>query len=345
MKTSRILAAGVAAAGFGFGILGSALPASAAGIGGLSVRPATFDPNDPATRAYFKPVVSPGQTYSGAVVVSNTSDSPLTAYAYPVDGLTAQTSGAVYGNRGQALAKAGTWVTLATSTITVAPHSQTNLDFTVKVPADAQPGNDLAGVAVEDETPQSATAAGSNFTVHEVFRAVVGVDVTVPGPARFGVQLGSPGIQVLAGTTDAMVKIPITDIGTALGKPALTVTVSGPAGYHRSVVRSLDTLLPGDPIDYPFIWPDDLSKGRYTATVSASAPGMSTVYSAGTSTLGTVLQGAAAPGAPKKVVVLQAGTGLSKGEAGALLLALIALFGAASMVWRTAANRRPLHLA
>ena len=303
--------------------------AHAAEMGGLAVRPATFDPNDPATRAYFKPLVAPGSSYSGAVVIGNTSAQPMTVFVYPVDGLTSQTSGAVYANHSDPVHKAGQWVTVSQSTVTLAPNSQTQVGFRVDVPADAAPGDHLAGVAVEQAAVATSHPDGSAFTVNEVVRDVVGVSVKVPGAAGFTLSQGTPKLEALAGTANAVVDIPLSSTGGALGKATLAVTVSGgPTGYHRSVTRQLDTILPGDSITYPFIWPDDLQAGDYQISVAVQGTDNAVPAVTAGSSLGTTLSGATAPGASKLVTVLQAGGGgMAKGMTLALGVGLLLLVG------------------
>ena len=135
------------------------LPAAPASAGfGIALRPAHADPNDPSTRAYFKPSAAPGETFTDQVIVTNTGDSPVELAVSGVDGLTAPTSGAVYGNRQDQVTKAGAWVSTAAGTVTVAPHSDLPVTFTVKVPKDAAAGDHLAGIAFEDVHPTSAAA-------------------------------------------------------------------------------------------------------------------------------------------------------------------------------------------
>ena len=59
--------------------------------GGFGEAPAHLDPNQPTSRAYFQAVLTPGQTYRDEVVVTSTSDTPLSLLVSPVDGLTGQT--------------------------------------------------------------------------------------------------------------------------------------------------------------------------------------------------------------------------------------------------------------
>jgi len=254
--------------------------------GGFSVRPAHVDPADPATRAYFKPIVAAGFSFHDQVVIGNRGDAPVDLLVSGVDGLTAPTSGAVYANRQDPVAKAGAWLSPAISQIRVAPHSERNVDFTVRVPADASPGDHLAGVAVEDAHPRTS---GGGFAVTEVIRAVVGVQVQVPGPALFHAHVDGVDLAPLAGAGTGAVVIHIGDDGDRLGKPHLCVSLSGPHGYGRAVDTQLDTLLPGDTIPFPLPWPDTLKPGDYG--VSVASCGVTPVLYRARLHLGTTLTG------------------------------------------------------
>src|SRR5947199_8281811 len=74
--------------------------AAAASVEGFSVRPAHFDPAKPETRAYFEKTIRPAASLRDQVIVTNNGHSPVELRIYPVDGVTAVTSGAVYTNRG-----------------------------------------------------------------------------------------------------------------------------------------------------------------------------------------------------------------------------------------------------
>jgi hypothetical protein len=273
----------------------SAATAAADPNGGFGAAPANPNPNDPATRAYFKAVLAPGQTYTDEVLVTSTSDTALSLLISPVDGLTGQTSGAVYANREAPVKKAGTWVTPSISALSLAPNSQALVPFRVTVPTGARPGDHLAGIAVENANPQKP--ASGQFAVTEVFRTVIGVEVTVPGAAQAHVHLGKLALKALPGTKVATLTIVLGDNGRKLVKPLLAVSLRGPGSYRRKVNRQLDTILPGDTIHYPLIWPDSLAAGTYHATVRATG-GVSAVTVAATLQLGKTLRGATNPNLP-----------------------------------------------
>jgi len=255
-------------------VVASLLPMTAlANVDGLSVAPSHSDSSNPATKSYFIRTAAPGKSFTDQVKVSNTGTAPVQLFVSAVDGLTAVTSGAVYANRQDPVVKAGTWVTAAVASITVPGRTTTSVDFTVRVPQNASPGDHLAGIAFEDARPATS---GDAFQVTTVLRTVVGVLVRVPGAAAFHVSISDASIVPASDRSPlATVTVRLGDDGLLLGKPRLTVELTGPHGYH-GVIRDqqLDTLLPGDTIPYSIPWPDGLPAGDYTIHVTAVGPGM-----------------------------------------------------------------------
>jgi Bacterial protein of unknown function (DUF916) len=265
----------------------------AAGEGSFGVRPAHFDPANPATRAYFIRDVAPGRSFSDQVIASNSGSVPLRLRVYAVDGLTAKTSGAVYANRTDRKVRTGTWVATAVSQIALAPHAQGTVAFTVRVPNKASPGDHLAGIAFEITRRPSSHA---RFSVVEVVREVVGVLVQVPGPARAKIALGGARLAPLPGLRRASLVVDIGNVGRKLCKPSLRVALSGPHSYRRTVSVRLDTILPGDTIPFPLPWPSALRPGGYHAAIRAGCPGTA-ARSQAALRLGAALDGPSRPSA------------------------------------------------
>jgi hypothetical protein len=240
------------------GLLLAVAPAVAATLGGFGVRPATFDPSDPATRAYFVVHARPGAARTEQVVVSNNQSTPLTLHVNAVDGLTGVTSGVVYANREIAASGAGTWVTPTLSRVTVPGRATIRVGFTVRIPRGAVPGDHVAGIAFE---PVHSTKSGGNFSVTVVVRTVVGIEIEVAGTARQSLRLYSMSLAPLPGTDVPSVVVSLKDTGRKLCRPRLKVALTGASGT-TVVAQSLDTILPGDRIAYPLRWPGALRPGR-----------------------------------------------------------------------------------
>jgi hypothetical protein len=193
----------------------------------------------------------------------------------------------VYANRDQPKLKAARWVQVTVPTLSLPPHATTAVGFTVQVPAGAPAGDHLVGIAFEDAHRQHS---GAHFSVTEVIREVVGVQVRVPGPGRFHVHVDGVDLRRLAGVGTGAVIVHVGDDGLRLGKPRLCVSLVGPHGYRHAVSAHLDTILPGDTIPYPLPWPDTLTVGDYTVRISTACGSAAALFQ-GQVHLGTALKG------------------------------------------------------
>lgn len=215
------------------------------------------------------------------------------------------TSGAVYANAGVPLKRAGRWLAPQRSTLTVPPRSQRTASFTVDVPAGTPPGDHLAGIALQAMHPQRSKG---RFSVTEIFRVVVGVEVIVPGPAKAAARLTHLSLAALPGTHIASVVADIGNAGGLLCKPTLSVTLRG-AGRARTVVRHLDTVLGGDTIPFPLPWPVTLKSGLYRVSATATGCGP-TARLAALARNGAALRGTAASApVPVHTIIKKTGSG------------------------------------
>lgn len=301
------------------------VPSGAAGAGGattsFSVRPGHYDPNDASSRAYFDRKVAVGASFSDDVVVTNGGSQPVTLLVYAVDGLTGQTSGAVYGNRGTVLRRAGRWLRPAVSRITVPAGKQVAVPFAVRVPPRSLPGDHLAGIAFEDT---HVTTSTGRFRIRQVIREVVGVLVRVPGPAQPRLRLGRLTLSTLPGTGLATVVVPIANVGRSLCKPRLSVSLSAGA-FRELITRQLDTILPADRIPYPLVLRHGLRPRTYRVDARTSCSA-SSVRRSSVIRLGSSLRGSADPAPP---VVVRTGGGSSFPVWMIVLIAVLAAAGGA----------------
>ncbi|MEO8899012.1 MAG: DUF916 domain-containing protein [Candidatus Dormibacter sp.] len=270
MTPRTLVAATLAAAGIA-ALAAWTMPARAGaaspGGGVLTVSPAHPDASVPGGNAYFVHSVTPGTRWTDEVAVVNTNDSAIDAWVDPVDGITSIRTGAVYSARTVAATRAGAWVTPQVGSVTVDPHVQIIVAFTVTVPVGATAGDHLAGIAFESK---QATSSGAITTV---LRSVVAVQVRVRGPAVFQLRVFSATLGPLSTTGTSGISVDMEDIGGFLGKPLLQISVEGPAGYHRAESLALDTMLPGDRITDEILWPDELGAGAYRLSISEDGSG------------------------------------------------------------------------
>ena len=224
------------------------------------------------------------------MLVINHDTAAYPVFAYAADGLTSDHSGEYYSDRNTPLQKAGLWVKVGESSLTVPASTTVRVPFTISVPADATPGDHLAAVVFEAQSPSSDTNA---VGVAAIYRAAMPLVITVPGPASFHLALSGAQIQAREGIHTSTILVAMSNDGRLKGKSTMSVHLSGPGGYDQTepapdcsshgdgrFCGQLDYVLPGDTIHYPFPWFDDLQAGDYTITVTAAwgpAPDQNTV--------------------------------------------------------------------
>lgn len=274
--------------------------------GGFSARPDKGAPQDRAG-TYFAIHSDQGEAEHETVVITNLSSKTKHLLLDPVDGLTGTTSGSVYANREDPLKEAGTWLVPDVKSVTIPPHGEVKVPFTVKVPRSAKAGDHLAGLALQDAHRQHAK---SRFAITQIIRVVVGVKIEVDGPSKKAMQLGGLALKPLLGTKVPSVVVDLTSSGTKLCKPLLTVSVANATTPSKTVTRRLDTILPGSSIPYPLPWPNALAAGTYTVAAKVSQCGLTQTTQANLR-LGENLRATPAnPEANAPLLVVNAGSGM-----------------------------------
>ena len=240
---------------------------------------------------YFQLSLAPGHSASDAAVAVNSTDHTVRLGIAAVDGLTGQTSGAVFANNDAPRRRDALWVTPSVSVLTLAPHSRAFVRFRVSVPAGARSGDHLAGLALENlDHPHSR----GRLRIIEVIRVVIGISVRVAGPHWSAVGLGAVRAARLGGTQYGALYVPIENAGLVYCRPTLAVRLQGP-GRATTITRHLDTLLPGDRIAFPLAWPQPLRPGRYRASLTAAGCGR-TAHAANSLRVGAAMPSAAQRG-------------------------------------------------
>jgi Bacterial protein of unknown function (DUF916) len=257
-----------------FGALVLAVPAAAlAGQSSFALKPLKFDPAVPATRSYFILRLRPGQRISSRFVVSNVGTSHGTAFLYPVDATTGQTSGAVYLSRTSPRRDVGSWITLGVSRVKLAPGERRVVSFTLRVPARGlRPGDHLGGIVVENARLTTGSRS-SPLRINIRHLTIDAVEVKVPGRAVRTVTIA--GVTAGGGHGYQRVFVRLRNVGTAMLKPSGKLTVTDSTG-RQVADRSfrLDTFLPQTQINYPVLLPGQaLSPGSYRATVTLTFAG------------------------------------------------------------------------
>ncbi len=226
------------------------------------------------TRGYFFYNVVPGATHGGAIIVSNTGNRTGTVKLYPADATTGRTTGTVYLTNGR-IRRFGAWVKLARRSLTLAPGAHAQVNFTVRVPASAKPGQWVAGVVAEAaaraQGPRVKHKANVRIRIRNL--TIVAVQVNVPGTPTFGFKIGPVRTAGQRGYQQVLVHFAST--GNQLTKPAGVVRIFASKGrLLETLPFTMDTFLPQTAIDYPMFLTKALPPGHYRAAVRLDIRGV-----------------------------------------------------------------------
>jgi hypothetical protein len=243
-------------------------PARAAGgQASFAVKPVKYDPALSATKSYFILQAKRGAVISDQVRIVNTGSATGTAFLYPVDATTGQTSGAVYLSRQSPRRDVGAWVRLARRQVTLAPGASAVVPFAIRVPAGAHAGDHLGGIVAENSQIQGGRGSGA-LRIRIKHLTIAAVELQLRGRVVAGV--APSGVKAGGQQGWQYVYIHLRNTGNVMVKPSGSLVIRNATG-RRVASRKLvlDTFVPGTAIDYPVLLPHrTLAPGSYRATVT-----------------------------------------------------------------------------
>ena len=228
-------------------------------------------------RGYFVYSLAPGTSHTGAIIVSNVGTGAGTVKLFTADATTGRTTGTVYETDKQPT-RAGSWVTLSSTAVTLAPGGHKQVPFTVHVPAGTPTGQWVGGIVAETSNTLTGAKSKQKANVQIKIRdlTIVAVEANVPGPLTTGFTIGKVTTGGQRGFQQVIVHIAST--GNALVKPTGRVTIfDSKSKLVESLPFKMDTFLPQTAIDYPLLLKRALPAGDYVASVTLKAAGAPTV--------------------------------------------------------------------
>jgi hypothetical protein len=198
--------------------------------------------------SYFRYDVAPGSSQTGTVQVSNLSERPLTVLLRPADVTTAATGGLQYGTSppgGDAQ-----WLSLDENRVPLAAGETQSVQFELRVPASASPGDHFAGiVALNAHDAQTARRqpARRGLQLRFLPRLAIAVQTTVPDGDLWELRAGEAGLEVTPSATNATLQLRNTG-NRLVHRTAGNLTLlqdSTPLNHHHV---NLDSFVPNTQI-------------------------------------------------------------------------------------------------
>lgn len=234
-------------------------------------------------RAYFFHQGAAGATVADSATIINSSDRELTFQVFATDAMNTPSGGAFALLPVETKPKdVGTWIALppeTAGTVTVPAKGRKDVPFTVKVPADATPGDHVGGIVVLNTAVEGVQKEGK---VQVGVKRSVGARLyfRVPGPVTAGLSVEdvkvSRSAPLLPWIQDARatVSYALVNRGNVVVEPRITVSAEGLFGREvlgRPARELKLVLLPGQRVELTEAWPDAPQSDWVTVRIGAGA--------------------------------------------------------------------------
>lgn len=144
---------------------------------GFGSRPAYPRADNPRTESIFVHTLSPGTVQDEGVRVINNSDGTRALRVYAADSIRSTDGGFACKQYSDANTDVGAWITLEQTEVTLPPHSNIIVPFTITIPEKASVGEHNGCVLIEDNTSPNTATRGAVISTRSGLR----VAITVPG--------------------------------------------------------------------------------------------------------------------------------------------------------------------
>ncbi|MFD3481739.1 WxL protein peptidoglycan domain-containing protein [Streptomyces sp. NPDC058665] len=199
-------------------------------------------------RSSYSYTVNPGGEIKDAMVVANRSESPLELTVYAADGFTTGTGQLDLLTGDKKSVGVGAWAHAARDSVVIKPGKSAEVPFTVRVPANATPGDYVGGVLTS--LKQADDAEGINVDR----RLGIRVKLRVSGELKPKLSIENLDVDYAGSLNpfakgDATVTYTIHNTGNALLSARQSVSLSGPFGRLRTKAGDIAAppeLLPGE---------------------------------------------------------------------------------------------------
>ncbi|SEG54679.1 protein of unknown function [Thermomonospora echinospora] len=255
-------------------------PAPATGNGSWSVGPANRS-KALAARPHFAIEAPPGATVKDAVRITNLTGEPITFQLYGADAYnTPRDAGFALRTVDEPRRDVGAWIALKAGTLKVPARTAREVPFTLKVPADATPGEHIGGIVALNTTIESVQeSGGARVGVRRAVGARVYLRVTGPlnpglRPENLTVTRTEPLMPFLR-QGRGTIRYSVVNTGNQRITPTARVWATGAFGRRikQWPDRRLPEILPGQRTEITLPWNGTPPLDAVTVRVELTADG------------------------------------------------------------------------
>lgn len=221
------------------------------------------------TGSFFDLTMAPGERRDLAVELTNHGEATVTARTYRADVYTIINGG--FGARLRPDPDTGPtlWVDYPEDVLQLAAGTTVKRTFSLTVPRDAKPGEHIAGLVIENESP---VRGSGSVAVDQVVRQAIAVVVTVPGPPRPALEIKEAKHALAGGAS--VVAVEVANTGNVRLRPAGEVVVTDSAGREISRTKvNMESFYAGTTTSVEASQQRLLEPGRYSVRVALDYQG------------------------------------------------------------------------
>ncbi|MFJ2619968.1 WxL protein peptidoglycan domain-containing protein [Glutamicibacter sp. NPDC087344] len=218
-----------------------------------------INPGGDEDRSSFSYELDPGDSVEDSFQITNYGVNPLELSVYGADGQTSANGALELLPASEPSQNIGAWLKADESTVTLAAGEETEVDFTLSIPEDAQPGDYVGGMI----SSYIDSSSGAAVAVDQRLATQLAVRVGGEGTMALGmdnVDLSAPIAWNPFAPVSADFAAQVTNDGTLRARGNYTVKISGLFGLGSSTQTiALEEMLPGATVDLasqvPGLWP------------------------------------------------------------------------------------------
>jgi hypothetical protein len=230
----------------------------------------SITPSDPNLRL-FNLEIAPGAEKQASVLIENVSDEPITLSVYGADGTQSNQGTFALTTRASEQKHIGIWVSFTGESVTIEPHRNKEVGFTVKVPVTATPGIYSGGIAAEQGgNGSNGAVTGGGNAISISARIVVKMFVTVPGEKINRYEWTDFYFKPSNNGNPGTFNLSYKNTGNTIITADQEVTVKGFPGKEQTFKLTPAMLLQGSIVDIPFKWENEPYFGYYSATATTT---------------------------------------------------------------------------
>ena len=242
--------------------------AEASEAGTLGIRPSNGSD-------FFRLSLYPGAATNATVVVSNSSDTPVTLPIYPVDARSDPEGAFVFASQPDLPVGVGSWMQLDNDEITVPANSEMEVSFRLSVPVNTPPGDYAGGLIIQAPLVEGETSiveGDTAFRIDVVQRLGARIYLNVAGTALKSLELG--GLRWKQTSDTLTFTMPLRNTGNTILHPTGTVVLSGWLGASTQLnFDPPESIFPGETVELQaqLPRPAPIQVGTAEATITSEA--------------------------------------------------------------------------